>query len=393
MFDSGASHSILKLATAARAGIKPDSPGVVSGGGTGGIGRRRVATWIARFGSLDLGGELIQNARLRIGDIELAEADFLLGADFFLSHRILFAKSQGKVYLTYNGGRVFDLSVIPAADTVTAQDSTVPPAESNTTNSAEAPADAAGYRRRGAALAGRGDLAGAIGDLDQAIRLDPADPENFYQRALAHLRNRNVKLATADLDRAIELRATYVDALKERASLRFANQDEVGALADYDAVVGASPADSGAELNIAKTYIDAGKYAGAVHFFDRWVDTHATDQHRAEVLNNRCWTRAMLNQQLELAMADCNASLKLQFGPAPLDSRALVYLRMGDFAHSIADYKFSLARRPSNASSLYGKGLAELRQGNKAQGQKDIDAAVALAPRIAEQFNFVGLTP
>jgi tetratricopeptide (TPR) repeat protein len=171
--------------------------------------------------------------------------------------------SSASLNITGIGGS--EHSVIPPADTVAAQDVTVPPAESNTTSSAEAPADAAGYRRRGAALAGRGDLAGAIADLDQAIRLDPADPENFYQRALAHLRNRNVKLATADLDRAIELRATYVDALKERASLRFANHDEAGALADYDAVVGASPTDSGAELNIAKTYIDAGKYAGAVH--------------------------------------------------------------------------------------------------------------------------------
>ena len=33
----------------------------------------------------------------------------LLGADFFLSHRILVSNSQHKLYFTYNGGPVFQL--------------------------------------------------------------------------------------------------------------------------------------------------------------------------------------------------------------------------------------------------------------------------------------------
>ncbi len=33
----------------------------------------------------------------------------ILGADFFLSHHILVASSQRKLYFTYNGGPVFDL--------------------------------------------------------------------------------------------------------------------------------------------------------------------------------------------------------------------------------------------------------------------------------------------
>jgi hypothetical protein len=32
----------------------------------------------------------------------------LLGADFFLAHRVFIAKSEGKVYITYNGGAIFD---------------------------------------------------------------------------------------------------------------------------------------------------------------------------------------------------------------------------------------------------------------------------------------------
>ena len=34
----------------------------------------------------------------------------LIGADFFLSHRIYVASSQRKLYFTYNGGPVFNLA-------------------------------------------------------------------------------------------------------------------------------------------------------------------------------------------------------------------------------------------------------------------------------------------
>jgi hypothetical protein len=42
----------------------------------------------------------------------------LLGADFFLSHRILISDSQKKVYFTYNGGPVFNVGKpVTASDT------------------------------------------------------------------------------------------------------------------------------------------------------------------------------------------------------------------------------------------------------------------------------------
>jgi hypothetical protein len=73
-----------------------------------GLGSRWVETWIATFPSLKIGDEEIRNARLRFAD--LGEIDMLLGADFFLSHRIYVASSKGKLYFTYNGGPVFNLA-------------------------------------------------------------------------------------------------------------------------------------------------------------------------------------------------------------------------------------------------------------------------------------------
>jgi hypothetical protein len=65
------------------------------------------------FSSFRIGDEEIRNTRLRIGAIGIAEADMLIGADFFLSHRIYVASSQHKLYFTYNGGPLFNLNAEP----------------------------------------------------------------------------------------------------------------------------------------------------------------------------------------------------------------------------------------------------------------------------------------
>ncbi len=47
MLDSGAGRSTMTMKAAARAGIKPDSPGVTSAGAAFGIGKRMSANWVA----------------------------------------------------------------------------------------------------------------------------------------------------------------------------------------------------------------------------------------------------------------------------------------------------------------------------------------------------------
>jgi predicted aspartyl protease len=114
MFDTGAARSLLSIDAARRAGVTPDSPGVVAAGMLHGVGRGARPSWIAPFASFKIGDEEIRNTHLRIGE-ERLQVDMLLGADFFLSHRIYVASGQRKLYFTYNGGPVFDLTVEPPA--------------------------------------------------------------------------------------------------------------------------------------------------------------------------------------------------------------------------------------------------------------------------------------
>jgi len=101
MFDAATAVSTLTLEAAKRAGMTPGSAGVAAAGRNG---------WIARFASFRIGDEEIKHVRLRFAQVDLPGVDMLIGADFFLSHRVYVASSQRKLYFTYNGGPVFDLT-------------------------------------------------------------------------------------------------------------------------------------------------------------------------------------------------------------------------------------------------------------------------------------------
>jgi len=359
-------------------------------------------TWIARFASFKIGDEEIQHAQLRFGDINLTDADMLIGADFFLSHRIYVASSQKRLYFTYNGGPVFDLTAArapaesPAAGAgPEAAAAAEAPATANAASRLDQPTDAAGYARRGTASAARHDYAAAIADLTHACELAPTEAVYFYQRGQVRVDNKQPDLALADFAQAIKLRPDDTDALIARATLHADRGDPPDLIVtDLDAADRAVPREADAHLHIGELYAYAGRPAAAVVQYSKWIDARPRDDiHMADALNSRCWARALDGQELDKALADCNTALKLHPHTADfLDTRGLVYLRQGNYDKAIADYDAALLLAPKTAWSLYGRGLAKSRKGMSAAGEADIAAATALEPKIAERAASFGIT-
>lgn len=123
LLDSGASRSLLARVEAAERGVTPDSPGAEPGGCVRGLGAKSVDTWTAPFDTFAIGDQLIRNPRIRFADMwqhgtytetgsrllrqSAGKPQMLLGADFLRSHRVLVARSQSKMYFSYEGGTVF----------------------------------------------------------------------------------------------------------------------------------------------------------------------------------------------------------------------------------------------------------------------------------------------
>jgi tetratricopeptide (TPR) repeat protein len=397
VFDTGAGTSLLTLEAAKRARITPQSADVTPGGPVWGIGHRVATSWIARFDSFKIGDEEIKNARLRFGDIDLTGPDMLIGADFFLSHRIYVASSQSKLYFTYNGGPVFDLTARVGNAPAAAEPATSPAAATADTNARlDQPTDAAGYAGRGTASDARHDYPGAIADLTRACELAPGEPLYFYERGRAHWHNKQPDLALADFDQAIKLKPDDADALIARASLRASRHEAAGPIvADLDAADHGLPKEAAQHMLLGDLYEFIGQPAAAVVQYSKWIDSHPRDDvHAADALNGRCWTRALTGEALDLALSDCNAALKTRPDTAAfLDSRGLVYLRQGNYDKAIADYDAALRLRPKFVWSLYGRGLARLHKGLTTAGQADIAAASALAPGIAATAKAYGIAP
>jgi tetratricopeptide (TPR) repeat protein/predicted aspartyl protease len=391
-FDTGAFTSVLSAKAAARAGIKPDSEGVVEAGYSGGLGRGRVKTYIARFASFKVGdSEEIKNARLRFAELDLGFADMLLGADFFVSHHIFVANREHRLFLSYNGGPVFNLS----------KDSGAATAANPTEPSVDAPAsatDAAVIARRGAALAARRDFAPALTNLSRAIELSPDEPEYYFERANAYWANGQADLALADFDHVIRLKNDFLPVYLPRAELHLWKKDNAAAMADLDSLDRLAPPQADLRFSLAEMYVREEQNSLAIPQYDLWIRNHPDDSKMVSALGGRCLARALQNQNLDGGLSDCNTAIRLADKKNPANAqlywnRGMILLRQGDYRRALADFDANLKIEPKSARALYGRGVAKARMNKKAEGDEDIAAAQTLAPRVGESFGHYGIIP
>ena len=257
----------------------------------------------------------------------------------------------------------------------------------------------------------------ALADLTRACELAPGDAANRYQRGEIYVKDGQFKAALQDFDAAITAQPDDIDAHMARAEL-LQWHPEAGPTpataeikSDLDAVSRLAPPAANLRLTLSDLYEKLGNYPAALGEIDQWLDTHRLPDERATGLNSRCWLRATANRDLQEALDDCNRAIELRpYTQAStesristpletwadsdfLDSRGLVYLRLGRMKDAIRDYNSALDRNGRMPSSLYGRGLAELRLGEKTQGNADLAAAEKLDSGVAKRFVTMGLAP
>jgi tetratricopeptide (TPR) repeat protein len=320
-----------------------------------------------------------------------------------------------------------------------------------------APEEGAAYRLRGSARRQTGDYKGALADWDIAIEKQAADEATYVDRlnmlyalgqrdkavseaAVAAARfpkSANVQAAYANMlaragrrDEAAKAAALSLklgpnaDAYLIRVYYDFSGDDQA-ALKDLLAAIRLEPTRSiqealirkviavpGARKQLEAAY-DAAKpadaeearkialgrdiVAAAAGEPDRLLAHYDEDAAKrpkeANPLNEACWARATRGTQLERALADCSAAIAITPEPAYFDSRGVVRLRLQAYADAIGDFDAALDKNANMPSSLFGRGLAKLRSGDKPGGEADLAAARKLDPRIDRQFADMGMTP
>lgn len=210
----------------------------------------------------------------------------------------------------------------------------------------------------------------------------------YYSRARAAMEKRDLVTARSNLDDAIVLDGSQSVSFATRGIVHGMMGDLDAAIPDFTRAIELDPQDAVTFQNRGKAYSDTGKQARAVQDFTRAIEL-GNDQ--AANRNGRCWARATLGQELDLAREDCEAAVRME----PEDgnnhnSLAFVRFRSGDYAGAITGYTTSLSLDPKAASSYYMRGQAKAMTGD-ATAQADIDEGLALEPGVADRYAGYGI--
>jgi len=161
--------------------------------------------------------------------------------------------------------------------------------------------------------------------------------------------------------------------------------------ADFQAALRLKPRDHEDRAGYAQSLSGQGRFSEAVVQYHQAV---ASAPDKAPYWNGLCWARAGTGRHLDQALRECNQALSLQpNAPGALNSRGLVYLRLKQFDHSIADYTASLAAGPLQASARFGRGLAWLYSGEAEKGKADIAEARRRDAEIDGLFVLMNMLP
>ena len=222
------------------------------------------------------------------------------------------------------------------------------------------PDDPLGHMNLGAALARKGDTAGAIVAYERARALRPNDPRIQRNLGQALLTERRVDDAITHLERALELRSGGRDPRGERPDLELElgnaylqKGGTITAVAHYRKALELRPNFGAAHMNLGSALLQQGAFDEARQHFEK-------------------------AKELDPALEQ-NADVYVNAGNAALQKR--------DVENAILNYRQALAIRPNFAEAHSNLGTAYLFQGNFAAAIREFETTLTLAPRSAPTLN------
>jgi len=232
-----------------------------------------------------------------------------------------------------------------------------------------------------------GDRSKALAEIDRALAIKPE--AYIYVNRADILPSNDFDGKLADLEKALKIDPQMIEALEMKARVLKRKGDNAAAVALYSKLLEKDPQNWSYhdERGIALWHM--GKHNDAMLDFVEEQKFAKT----AKQLNSGCYEKATANVGLEVALDECEKSLKLDPGASYiLDSRATVYLQMGKYADAIRDFDSALQKSPRMVSSLMGRAIAKLRLGDLAGARADVAAARKIDSRAIEYFQNAGIT-
>ncbi|MDB5699762.1 MAG: tetratricopeptide repeat protein, partial [Alphaproteobacteria bacterium] len=301
------------------------------------------------------------------------------------------------------------------------------------------------FQVRGLLRARRGRLKEAIQDLSRDLRPEAISAVWLVERGLAYEKLGEFEKARADLQQAVSLLPSIQRRLLlARVTARLGKVEEAIAIVDNAVPVGAANTPSWmktyilalrrgsvlgmagrkeearAQYEAALTEVDArlqqlpaprGPVLGGVGPLKAKIDllvlTHRTPEaiavadralavqpSNAPILTARCKAWLHAPAQLAKARQDCEAARRND--PAnreALYASGLTSLMAKDWTRAAGEFQALTKELPTAPAPLFGRGIAKLRHGEKADGGADIELARSLSGEVDAEFEEIGIKP
>jgi len=251
------------------------------------------------------------------------------------------------------------------------------------------PEEATGYVSRASFRSGIGDRRGALADYSRAIAIEPSI-DLYLDRADLEFALGDLAAAAADAEAARKLDPSSAEAIGWAARMRAERGDLAGAvgLLDERIALGGDtrPAFRQSKASLIGEYGDP---AEAVKLFDALI---AEKPGSPSLLNGRCWVKGTRALMVDTALKDCTEAIELMSNSAPaLDSRAMVWYRLGRDEEALRDLDAVLAAVPGMAASRYLRAAVLTRLHREAEAARDLAIARQLVPGIDRRYARFGI--
>lgn len=246
--------------------------------------------------------------------------------------------------------------------------------------------DATVYFNRAGFLTGIRDYAAAESDWTRAIEIE-ASVSLYRQRANARAESDNLEGALDDYAQAESLDpvgSTYYEQVT-LLGLLGRNGDALALVDDFQHL-----AEEPREVSLLRAH--ALGFAGdAAEGLELIQDELAARPGDSALLNAACWHAGIWDMVDDEMLETCvEAVEKSDFSAAALDSRALVYYRLGQMDAAVKDLDAALLVAPGLAEPRFMRGIVKLAQGDKT-GRADVDKALTMKPSIERTYRAYGI--
>ncbi|KQC09652.1 MAG: hypothetical protein APR62_13900 [Smithella sp. SDB] len=246
------------------------------------------------------------------------------------------------------------------------------------------------YFNRGNFFRKQGDLAQAISDYTNAIRVNSNYAKAYYNRGNVYVKQGNLAQAISDYTKAVEINPDYSEAYYNRGNTYEKQGNLAQAVSDYSSAIKINPKYAAAYCNRGNAYQTQGNLQQALSDYNKAIEINPDF---AGFYANRGNVYQSQNN-LRKAIADYNKAIEINPDFAGFyTNRGNVYQSQGNLQQAINDYSKALEKTPSDNTSLYNRALAYYGVEQYGKSLEDYTLAIRHNPSKEAYENFIKNVP